>query len=340
MPFAVRYTSGMSLFLIHPLISSAALLARRMPRMLWLGALLAWLATSPCAAQALAPQEAGSGSPSLFARTVVYVQGTSAEEQADFAAAALTELAAVYMAEADLARSQVAASNNATRVRLRGWSVAVDQYAGQLLRVLDDVEEGFPVSLRASQRGPATITVAGRAVMLGHPRPDQQAAYEQRVLSDFCSFHDCAPSTISNAKDSPIPATATGVNPQWNFTERGSICTHEGLEVHFDTVGNLALLRSICKQLAQESAALAGDLAWQVRHGVSIDWDQLAISATPGKPEHLVRLNSSGDSVLLTVPLLYASTNLLADIRPWLFARATGAEPTSVRLAAADYGWR
>jgi hypothetical protein len=276
---------------------------------------------------------------SRFERTVRYLQDSPPEERADFAAAALTELTAVYMAEADLARSEASEREGESPAKLLGWSLAVDQYANQLLLVLDDVEQGFPVSLRRDPQGPVTTTVADRAVILGHPRADQQAAFELRVLTDFCSRHDCERMTVSATKSSPIPVSAVRVNPLWTFTEAGPVCSNDSIEVRFHSDQNLAVLRGLCEGLFQEFAALAMDLAWQIRHGVAIDWDTLVISATPGRPEHLVRLNSTGDSVLVTVPLLFASTELLADIKPWLFARATGNKAVATRLDAAKYGW-
>ena len=89
----------------------------------------------------------------------------------------------------------------------------------------------------------------------------------------------------------------------------------------------------------KELAALSTDLAWQIRHGVAIDWDGLVISATPQRPEHLVRLNAAGDSILASLPLLYESTDLLSDVVPWLNARSTGSIPASIRLDADEYGW-
>jgi hypothetical protein len=243
------------------------------------------------------------------------------------------------MAEADLARAQAAEQAAGARARLLGWSVAVDQYAGQLMLVLDDVEQGFPVSLRVDQQGPATVTVAGRAVILGHPRADQQSAFEQRVLADFCSRGDCERMTAAIAKPEPIPVTVARVNPLWTFDSGGPVCSNEGLEVYFHSTRNLATLRGICEELAQELAALATDLAWQRRHGVVIDLDLLTVTATPGRPEHLVRLNAAGDSSLLTLPLLFGSANLLADIKPWLSARVQGDPAPSIRLDAASYGW-
>ncbi|MEE4146320.1 MAG: hypothetical protein V2I26_16060 [Halieaceae bacterium] len=277
---------------------------------------------------------------SRFQRTVNYLAAAPPEEQADFALAALAELAAVYMAEADLARAQAMGRSGSGRARLWSWSVAVDQYAGQMTLLIDDVEQGFPVTLRAGQQGDVTITVAERAVMLVHPRPDQQAAYEQRVLSDFCTSRDCERITVADTRLDPIPLSAVRANPLWTFTERGPICSSGGIEVRFSSAENLPTLRGLCEQLIVETAALANELAWQTRHGVEIDWNNLAVSATPGRPEHLVRLNAAGDSLLLTVPLLHASASLLEDVKPWLHARLVGDESAAVRLDAEDYGWQ
>lgn len=301
-------------------------------------ALAAVMIASLCFAHSPAVRAAAEGS-SRFQRTVNYLQDAIPEEKADFALVALTELAAVYIAEADLARSQAAGKGDTARSRLWGWSVAVDQYASQLLLVLDDVEQGFPVELRPGEHGDVTLTVADRVVMLGHPRPDQQAAYEQRVLMDFCGGRDCERITVSETAQAPVPLSSARASPLWNFTERGPICSSEGLEVHFQSSENLSTLRGLCEQLIVEATALAGELAWQSRHGVAIDWDGLVASATPGRPEHLLRVNAAGDSVLLTMPLLYASANLLADIKPWLYARVTGEGSAAVRLHAADYDW-
>ena len=290
-------------------------------------------------APAPAQGAAGEGV-SRFQRTVTYLQDAPPQEQADFALTALAELAAVYMAEADLARAQAPGQDQRGRARLWSWSVAVDQYANQLLLLMDDVEQGYPVVLRPGQHGDVTVTVADRVVILGHPRPGQQAAYEQRVLMDFCSGHDCERMTLTDARPDPIPLSAARANPLWTFTDRGPVCSNGGLEVHFSSTENLSTLRHLCEQLAVETAALASELSWQTRHGVEIDWDGLAMSATPGRPEHLLRVNAAGDSILLTMPLLYASEDLLADIKPWLHSQVAGDGSAAVRLDAADYGWQ
>jgi len=276
---------------------------------------------------------------SRFQRTVNYLQDSPPEERADFAAAALAELTAVYLAEADLARTQAAEQEIAARGKLLAWSQAVDQYANQLLVVLDDVEQGFPVSLRPGSQGPVTATVADRAVILGHPRADQQTAYELRVLTDFCDKHNCERMTVNADEPEPIPASAMRVTTLWTFTEGGPVCSSDGIEVRFHSSQNLPILRGLCEELVKELAALSTDLAWQIRHGVAIDWDGLVISATPQRPEHLVRLNGAGDSILASLPLLYESTDLLSDVVPWLNARSTGSIPASIRLDADEYGW-
>ncbi|MBP6683440.1 MAG: hypothetical protein KA159_08985 [Halioglobus sp.] len=293
-------------------------------------------------AQAL--EESAPVALSRFERTVAYLQRAPAEQQTDFAITALAELVAVYMAEADLARAGSARPGGSPRSTLQGWAVAVDEYANQLLRVLDEVEQGQAVSLRLSHLGPAVVTVADRVVILGHPRADQQGAFEQQVLADFCSRHDCGPVTTAaatNARPEPIPVTVVRVNPVWAFAATGQTCSIDELQVFFNNSSNrnIATLRGICEQFVQELAALANELAGQQGYGVAIDWDGLALTATPGRPEHLVRVNAAGDSVLVTAPLLFASPKLLADIRPWLAARVGGKPAPAVRLDAASYGW-
>ncbi len=295
---------------------------------------------SGLAVQAQPPPEAPPLS--RYQRTVQYLQHVPEAEQAEFAGTALGRLVEVYMAEADLARSEARAKAGVAAARLRGWAVAVDQYANQLLLVLDDLEQGFPLELSVSPQGQASLTVAGRAVMLSHPRPGQQGAYEQEVLADYCARHDCLAITATAAAgESPqaIPMSAAQVSPRWTFTNAGPVCSYQGLDVQFGATRQLAALRDLCAQLMQELVGLAVELAWQRRHGVAVNWAALDIVATPGRPGHLVHLNLAGDSVLANVPLLAGSEGLLADIVPWLRARSAGEETATLQLDAADYGW-
>jgi hypothetical protein len=257
--------------------------------------------------------------------------------QADFAGTALRELAEVYMAEADLARKQALEQEGAAK--LRGWSNAVDQYASQLALLLEDIELGLPVELQHNGVESITVMVGGRAIILSHPREDQQVAFEQRVLLDFCGRNDCKVLTAETGSRQPIPVSASQVKPVWAFTETGPVCSHEGIQVMFASAANLARSRITCKQLLQEMMTLSDEIAWQRRHGVSVQWHELSIRATPQRPEHVVLLNNAGDSILVTVPLLYGSPHLLEDIVPWIQDRAGTKEPVAIRLDATRYGW-
>ena len=52
-----------------------------------------------------------------------------------------------------------------------------------------------------------------------------------------------------------------------------------------------------------------------------------------------MRLNAAGDSILVTLPLIYGSPGLLEDLKPWLRYRVGAGEEVQLRLDAADYGW-
>ena len=241
------------------------------------------------------------------------------------------------MAEADLARKQ--AQEQEDSAKLRGWSAAVNQYARQLALLLEDIELGLPVEIQHNHAESITVTVGGRAVILSHPRKAQQVAFEQRVLLDFCGRNDCTVLTAATSPPEPIPMSASRVKPVWTFTETGRVCSHEGIQVSFVSAANLARSRFTCKQLLQEMMTLADEIAWQQRHGVSVQWHELSLRATPQRPEHLMLLNSAGDSILVTVPLIYGSPHLLEDIVPWIKERAGTKKPAAIRLDAARYGW-
>lgn len=283
------------------------------------------------------PADTPAAQTSRYQRTVQALQRSTSELQADFGAIALAQLAEAYIAEADLARNQ--ARQQGGNSKLTGWSRAVDQYAEQLILVLEDISEGFPAELAYRRDNTVSVGVAGRLVILSHPRADQQAGFEQGVLREFCSRHDCQGLTATYIPQEPIPLSASQVQPRWTFAESGPVCSHDGISLYFSSTRNLAHARGICRQLLEEAITLAGEIAWQQRHGVSVDWRVVNIRATPRRPEHLVQLNFSGDTILATLPLLHRSVGLLADLQPWLASRYSGGERVAVRLQARAYGW-
>lgn len=271
-----------------------------------------------------------------FQRTVDALQLASNDQRNRFARTALLQLAEVYMAEADLARNE---AEQAESAKLRGWSRAVDQYAAQLILVVDDMDLGFPVELQNNAREVSSVAVGGRVVMLAHPRPGQQPLYEQAVLQSFCTGDTCARLTAELEGHEPIAMTATRVKPRWEFGTEGPVCSYRGLSLRFSSGGDLAAQRSLCEQMLQEAEALAVELAWQHRHGVDIDWDQLSLRAVPGKPQHVVQLNPAGEAILLPLPLLHSTPALLSALAPWLENRHLRESGIERQFNAAELGW-
>ena len=275
---------------------------------------------------------------SRYQRTILSLRSEDPAVRADFARIALSQLAETFMAEADLARRDARSAESPGK--LLGWSAAVDRYADDLLRVLNEVEEGMPVEISAGQSNAVTVTVAKRAIILSHPRSTQQAEFDQRVLAEFCSRNDCARLTKIDGGDEPIPVSAPRVSPDWAFSPEGPVCSHRDVEIRFARTADLARIRGICRQFIQELLLLATELAWQQRHGVLVDWNHWSIRPTRQRPEHLVTLNRTGDSVLVSIPLIYSNESLQQDISPWLGGRLEGSRSTPLRLDGERYGWR
>ncbi len=273
-----------------------------------------------------------------FQRTVQYLQDASPELRGEFAAIALTNLAEAYLDEAQLARKEAgAAGHNAD---LSSWSAMVDYYARQIPVLQSDIELGLPVRLTLGGEQSLAITVADRTVIVSPPRLTQQSAFEQQILVDFCTQHSCEQFSPGSAAPESLPAPTERVRPDWTFSAQGSVCAYQGVKVRFESQKNLANSRPICEQFLREVMTLTDELAWQQRHGVAIEWENLALQATPHRPEHVVTLNGLGDSVLVTVPLLYRSPDLLQQLVPWLRQRLSNQQEVSIEVDADRYGWQ
>ena len=127
------------------------------------------------------------------------------------------------------------------------------------------------------------------------------------------------------------------VRPNWSFSAQGPVCSYQGINVRFESQKNLANSRQICEQFFHEVMTLTDELAWQQRHGVAIEWEDLDIQATPHRSEHMVALNAIGDAVLVAVPLLYRSPDLLQQVLPWIRQRLNNQQELSIDIDADRY---
>jgi hypothetical protein len=293
---------------------------------------LALCALAAAFSVAQAGEAGAAGQQSRFARTVMSLQDAAPEVRSDFATIALSVLANAYSTEARLAlRNDQDA---------RAWTSTVEQYAGQIYQLLDDVELGLAVQLILEADQSLAINVGDSTVIVTHPRTSQQGALEQAILKEFCSRQECGQIESDPKAAKPISASEAYIRPAWSFTQHGSECSYEGITVRFSNSQNTAHARLICEQFLQEVMALADELAGQHRHGVEIQWEQLEMQSVPASPEHLVRLNPWGDSVLVAAPLLGGSPQLLQQVRPWLRQWLESSSQSKLEIDAASYGWQ
>ena len=275
---------------------------------------------------------------SRFARTLSALSTGDDASRVAFANIAITQLIEIYIAEADLARNEAHESRN---VKLQGWAAAVEQFNDDLFLVLEDLEVGFPVAFSVRLDGPVVLLVGGRTVLLTHPRADQQVSYEQRVLVEFCRRKNCDELTAVRAPPEPIPVSVIAKNPVWSFTDNGPVCISiDGdIRVQFPSIRNLPLFRDQCRQFLHEVTALELDIRRQTRHGVIIEGDRIEIEQQALGIEHRVTLNTTGDSVLITLPLLYGSPLVLNQLGLWMSDRIANGAKQVLRIDAVDITW-
>lgn len=267
-----------------------------------------------------------------FDRAIATLQQAPDERRAEFASLALAQLAEAYLTESNLAQTDPAAS----RVKRTRWPREVERYAHDLLFLKLDVERGMAVALEVLPATGTVLTVGGQQVVLTHPRPSRQAAFEESLLASFCQQHECDALLAEE-----VPATAEvipeAVEPEWSFTEDGIVCSHGGLEFQFALDENSGSLRQLCGLLFLEIENLVAELKALQTFGVLIDWQHLALERTQQASEYSVILNAAGDVVLLRLPNLYDRPKLLPLLRPWLAANANG-ESATLSLSATEFG--
>lgn len=301
--------------------------------------------------------EATAGS--RYDRTIRALQAAEPEWQADFAGIALWQLTGAYRAEADLARQDIALVQ-----KNRHWSSSVDQYAGRLSVYQRRVEEGARIDFVLSPVTEAVLQVEGEPVMLAHPRPGQQAAFEQSVLEQFCQLRDCgsltglaaladrqgvaglADGVVTVVGDQPLPETDRAsaarltLKPGWEFTTEGPVCTYAGVRLRFQQGDNPGAVRKLCLDLFAEIAVLGDGLRQQQQYGVVVEWAALEFSQTAVDGDSsMLKLNRSGDMLRLRAPLLKANAALLRSLTPWLESHLAE-QQTTLDLQAGTYGWR
>ena len=271
---------------------------------------------------------------SRYERIVLALKGAPEEWRSAFADVAIVQLAEAYLAESELARAEASIDD----AKLLRWSRAVAQYANQLIEVQQDVELGMPVTLTRMPGGEIAVAVGEHNVMLTHPRPEQQPAYEQWVLEHFCQSGLCEPLTEPTIAALIQPDTVASI-PVWEFNRDGPACTYKGIRIQFVPDTALAQYRQGCVALAAEINNMLRELLQQSNLNVRVDWSHVAIHPLSHREHDMLTLNAAGDTAVLALPILQHNSVLLQTLVPWFAAQMRG-EELGVTVKGSDIDWQ
>lgn len=252
--------------------------------------------------------------------------------QADLARIALTELAAVYADEAQ--RAQRDMRRQPGDHNLHGWAAGVQRLSNDYSTLADTVSVDTPIELSIGPDHSLNLIVAGQLAVISSPRMNEQAAFEQRIIEQFCILNRCE--DLLDDQVASVAVDSTSPPPQWNFSDKtGPVCTSgDGLEFQFRNLDNLERKRAACASAVAELHQLASAIAGETAAGVRVDWGTLAIYNRPDPDQQKVVLNTNGDSVQLSLPFLAAQQELFAMVRPWLAANVRDERYTLVVINA------
>lgn len=260
-----------------------------------------------------------------LARLAAQLSTGPAPLRADLAGAAAAELAAAYGREAERARAEL--QRRPGDRDLARWMRAVEDLAGEMAALATRVTPLTPVEIRIGPDHGVQLIVEGRPVLVNSPRPREQRALERRVVERFCSLDLCTADLLEDVAPPTDGAQPTprSVPPLWSFSRVGPVCsTEDGLEFQFDSQAELREKRMACAAVVAELEHLAEAIARRLADGARIDWDTLALDATPDPQRQRLRLDGDGGSIAVHTPALLATPQLFALLRPWLAARVRG----------------
>lgn len=250
----------------------------------------------------------------------------------DLAQIALNELAATYEDEATRARQDA----RANKPGLWRWAAAVQNLATEYRTLAGSITMSTPIDIGIGPENSLFLTIDGRLVAVSSPRMNEQAAFERKIITQFCALNRC-----EDLLAAPMAAAAApdidhhNGNTRWSFSQNtGPVCAStDGLQFQFTSMENLGRKRQVCALTVAELDALATAIAGEVTDGARVDWNRLAIHSLADGDEQ-VTINGVGHYVRLPLPILAERRELLELVRPWLAAKVRGAPYTFVVLHA------
>ncbi|MFA7387741.1 MAG: hypothetical protein WCZ87_08785, partial [Thiohalobacteraceae bacterium] len=235
-----------------------------------------------------------------LAELALGLRGAPSDLRAELARSALLELSLTYREEAERARADLRSAPQGAD--LRRWLAAVEGLATEHAALAATITPATPIALGVGPDGIVQLAVAGTPVMLSGPRPQEQAALEQRILAHYCSFNLCDPAALAAVSGTALPASPPGASmpvdaagTHWSFSAAGPICASgDGLEFQFENTESLRQRRIACATLVAELQRLAEALTRQAVAGVDIDWNALVIVTTGEDEMQTLVLNTRG----------------------------------------------
>ncbi|MGB5259257.1 MAG: hypothetical protein WBO34_01905 [Gammaproteobacteria bacterium] len=253
----------------------------------------------------------------------------------DLARIALSELAAIYDEEAEQARRDMRLK--AEKPGLWRWSTAVKDLAADYATLAGSITLTTPIEVRVGPDNSLHLVINGRLVAVSSPRMNEQLAFEQHVIEQFCNLNRCA-DLLDDPAIALVPMTSQrSVDTRWSFSQgMGPVCeTTDGLQFQFRNMDNLDRKRDACSRAVRELNDLASAIARNMAAGVRVDWGRLAIHPLADGNEQ-VTLNREGDYLRLPLPALAERKELFIIVRPWLAAKSQGTPYQLVVLHAGE----
>lgn len=222
-------------------------------------------------------------------------------ERFDFASITLEVLRNAYAAA--LQRSFDERPQSAKRRRkLVRWQKATGELVGTLDAALTRLHAGARFQVHVDGREQVFIFVDGQPIAVAGPNPGADRQIERRVVSTFCSLHDCA---ILDTEEQRMQPVVDSRAASWDLRQnhRPAFEIEARLRCEFSALDRRRDKALACRGLDAELELLIDALRQARRGGHTIDWETLAARADDTGADSALIINRRGSFLQLHLPL-------------------------------------
>ena len=275
---------------------------------------------------------------SRLVQLALHLEVADPELKYEFYRIALIEMYNTYLEELNKSYTNLP-RNPKKRAKVRRWGYATHDYLEYLDQYFFQLDSGSAMDFYVNRQNKIVIFIEGESpVIISGPNPMANKQIEYNIVEQFCQLYDCIEYFERTHYDNNRPLDDTDVEGidsdetllygqitgTWNIKKdmQADFVTTSGVVVEFSSLKNRSFKEQWALDIANEIEDLINGLDNAQRKGNKIQWTLLNMNESSiADNTHKIIINSKGDFIKLSLPLIRNSKTLFQQLVPWIKTR-------------------